>query len=541
VGTQAQSTIAAKSSPETGDPRAAVAAVSLLRFSPLLIVLLALVADARRATDPDLWGHVRFGQMLLRTGRLPSHDPFSYSAPGHLWLHHEWLSEVALAWVYDHFGVIGLKLMKLACAGVTVTCMALAGAETGAPVLIQFLVLLAATMLMAPSMQYRPQLFDFMFLSAILALLARDNARGRAPLWLAIPILALWANFHGGFFLGIAAMLIYSAVVAAQELYSTRQLARAPRLFAITAMAAIATAVTFAIPYARQSWYTLWYSLANPMTRHVISDWGPLTAVLLHALRGGGAGVYFSFAAAFFIAGWIAIARWPCARNLPLDAIGAAMTVAAFMAVRNIAVGAIAMAAPLMRHLAIATGAAAPGTSPPARNSGSSASPASGLTQVVLAALAVILAVRTGLISSEMPAIPPTPSGAVAFMGEHGLHGNVLNNFVWGEYLIWHLASQSKIFIDGRYDLAYSPRVVSDYVSFIRDRPGADAVLTGYPHDFVLISPDDGAEHLMVRATDWTVIYRDPDCILYARKDSGAARIAGVPVIGRARTPDFFP
>jgi len=47
-----------------------------------------------------LWGHVRFGQAVLNLHHLVLHDPYSYSAPGHYWNNHEWLSEVLMAAVF---------------------------------------------------------------------------------------------------------------------------------------------------------------------------------------------------------------------------------------------------------------------------------------------------------------------------------------------------------------------------------------------------------------------------------------------------------
>ena len=61
-----------------------------------------------------------------------------------------------------------------------------------------------------------------MLLAATLALLARDNYRGRAPVWLMIPMMALWSNLHGGFIVAIAALGAYSGVVGLQDLIAGR-------------------------------------------------------------------------------------------------------------------------------------------------------------------------------------------------------------------------------------------------------------------------------------------------------------------------------
>jgi hypothetical protein len=397
-------------------------------------------------------------------------------------------------------------------------------------------------MLIAPMMQYRPQMFDFLFLSAVLAMITRDHTRGRAPLWLAIPILALWSNLHGGFFLGIAVLGIYTLIAGAEELRSRRKLERAIRLAAITALAALSTAITFAIPYARQSWYAVWHSLTNPMTRYAIADWRPLVSALASAIRKDqiAPALLLGYAVLFSIASIAAIAIWPRAGYLPLDIIGLVMTAGAFMAVRNVAVGAIAIGPPLMRHLAVATGGVAPGAQEP-RDSPAAPMRPKWIFELVLGAFALFFAAITGLFSPRMTVSPPDPEGALIFMKQHNLHGNILNNFGWGLYLVWHAAPDSKIFVDGRYDLAYSPAVMHDYLMFIRDQPGALAVLAKYPHDLVLIAPDDPAVAVMKRADGWTVIYRDSDCILYARKDSVAAAISGVPVKGHAPDPEYFP
>ncbi|HZO82304.1 MAG TPA: hypothetical protein VFB33_11480, partial [Candidatus Binataceae bacterium] len=49
----------------------------ILRYAPGFVVLVAVLADAVQYADTDLWGHVRFGQMMLATHRVLRHDRFS--------------------------------------------------------------------------------------------------------------------------------------------------------------------------------------------------------------------------------------------------------------------------------------------------------------------------------------------------------------------------------------------------------------------------------------------------------------------------------
>ncbi|HEV2170108.1 MAG TPA: hypothetical protein VGR40_04125, partial [Candidatus Binatus sp.] len=161
--------------------------VSLLHYSPALVLFAIVIADLRQSTDPDLWGHILFGRELLLHGSLPSDNPYSYSAPGFHWLHHEWLSEVLMSSIFGHYGAFGLKLVKFGCTAGTITFIVVAMSETDAGAIVQTMILLAVALILIPAMQFRPQIFDFLFLSATIAILSRHNWRGSAPLWIVIP------------------------------------------------------------------------------------------------------------------------------------------------------------------------------------------------------------------------------------------------------------------------------------------------------------------------------------------------------------------
>jgi hypothetical protein len=120
-------------------------------------------------------------------------------------------------------------------------------------------------------------------------------------------------------------------------------------------------------------------------------------------------------------------------------------------------------------------------------------------------------------------------------MKQHRLQGNILNTFQWGEYLIWNMVPGSRVFIDGRYDTVFPLDVIYRFALFNFNLPGGDAVLTDFPTEFVLIKPDSGSRALMDARGDWKLIYEDASSMLYAKQDSAAARIAGVPLTGVAQ------
>ena len=268
-------------------------------------------------------GHLRFGEAFIAARHLLHHDTYSYSAAGHRWRDHEWLAEVVMAVVYDAAGVVGLKLWKFACTAAAMLCVADGEATAGAPPALQLTVLFAVACGFVLQAQLRPQMFGFVLFGALLALLARDTYRRNARLWLMLPLMALWANLHGGFFIGLAALALYSAVAFLQDIAAHAGWRRGGGLMILTAAAA---ARTLANPYGAGMWATVAHALANPYTRNVIRDWQPLWWAMLAQWHSSPSGVVF-YIAVIAMAGALAtsMAAVPSADDLPLVAVAAMM------------------------------------------------------------------------------------------------------------------------------------------------------------------------------------------------------------------------
>jgi hypothetical protein len=514
-------------------------AVPLSRYAPGVLLLAIAIAAAGQQVDPDLWGHVRFGQTVLSQHRLMFYDSYSYSAPGHLFLNHEWLSDIVMAFLYNHLGVVGLKLWKFGCAAATILLLAAGMAETGATPSVRMNTLIAAAVALMPQMQFRPQIFTFCLFAAILLLLARHNYRGAGPLWLAVPLMALWANLHGGFIIGLAALGIYTGVVGIGDLIAGAGIARALRAGLVTIAAAAATLLT---PYGLGIWESVLHALRNPFTRNVVTDWQPMLFAIVRQWNAGHLGVVYYLCVIGLIAAMaITFARTPRGGDLPLVTIAALMSAAAFTAVRNMPLAVIACAGPIARHAWLISrrtrdrkaGIAGESSGVPAH---------SGVNQWLAGALAMMVAVSSGMFSALIAVGRDYPAGAVAFMHRRGLRGNLLGAFGWGDYLIWHMAPDSKVFFDGRYDTVYPQRIIRDYVVFYFDLPGGARVLSEYPHDFVLIPPNSMANGLMRRTPGWKAIYRDAASVLYARVNQPAeSQAGGGPETGSTPRRQYFP
>lgn len=514
---------------------------SLVHYAPAFIVLLAVMADAMQYADTDLWGHVRFGQIILRTGHLIRHDIFSYSARGAPWIDHEWLSQVVMAAFYNTLGVAGLKLMKFLCAGAIMLLLAADVGETGAAPTAQFAVLIAAAAGLQLQIQFRPQLVDYIFLSAMLALLARWRRRATAPLWLILPMMVLWANLHGGFFIGVVVLGGYAGVLGLQDLWEGRGVRRALRLGALTPFAALVTLIN---PWGFGEWQIVAHNFQSLITMRYNPEFQSMFYTLHSVFVRGGSIYPFIFPLCIMAALPISFAVTPTLEDLPELAIAVLMTALAFYAIRNMAFAVIACAAPIAlradravsRWRVRATGA--DGGWLRARDSQSSRAP-SGVQLIALAAAAVF-AIAGGLFSTRLPDYTAYPMGAINFMKKHDLYGNVLCDYKWAVCLLWHEAPRSRVFIDS-FELRYPRKVQQEYIDFLRGGAGARRVLAAYPHDFILIDTGSPQFHFMMKQKGWRLVYRDPVAALFARAGSAATRIAGVPIVRVTAPPSVFP
>jgi hypothetical protein len=125
-------------------------------------------------------------------------------------------------------------------------------------------------------------------------------------------------------------------------------------------------------------------------------------------------------------------------------------------------------------------------------------------------------------------------------MSAHGLHGNILDDFDWGSYLIFHCAPRSRVFIDGRAELVYSNHLIDEYVGFLEGGPGSEEILLAYPSDFILIKPETRAYQIVIADPRWKLIYRDATSALFSRRLAPGVAVATARVT-KAVTPSLFP
>ena len=441
---------------------------------------------------------------MLGTGHIPIRDTWSYSVPGSSIRIHEWLAEAIFAVAYQCCGVTGLKLIKLICATVTIGALAIGLAQTTASIRIQRMILILAGGALTIQMQYRPQLFTFAMLSIVMATIAIEVYRGGARRWPLIPMFALWANLHGGFTTGLGALGLAASVIAIQEVMAGKMPSRGLRLGIVTIFAAGATVLN---PNGIGIWTNVLHSVSDPLLRQIVSDWVPLPVLLISIWKTSALELMqLVLTLGLFGAFIYSIVMAPTLDDAPMMAVAIVFIGAGFYMVRNLALGVIAVAIPLAHHLDLAFAK---------RSDADSKSAQLDPIPVRIAILIAVVAITIVMFGNRLPNFASQPEGAVAFMNAHGLHGNILNQFEWGDYIIWH-QPQSRIFIDVRAELVYPDYVMREYADFHYGKPGAERALQKYPTDFILIKPEMSGYGLIASDPAWRIIYQDQVATLFA-------------------------
>jgi len=181
--------------------------LTLKRVAILVVFLLgALIASRPQAADPDLYWHVRSGEVMIDSGKVITGDVFSHTLTGGPRVHYEWFSEVIMAVSQRIFSYYGLAL--LAAIYVMAALWLMYRLTTGTLGVRLLLVLLAANASMTASMA-RPQAWMLIFTLVLVGMVLR---RGPGLRWLPV-IMFAWANLHGGWVNGY---IILAAAVFAE-------------------------------------------------------------------------------------------------------------------------------------------------------------------------------------------------------------------------------------------------------------------------------------------------------------------------------------
>jgi hypothetical protein len=461
--------------------------------------------------DTDTWWHLKTGQYIWQNHALPVPDPFAYTTylgkpayPGEgatrdFNLAHEWLAQIILYLVYAAGGFPGLVLFRAALMTAFSGVLGLVAFHRSHGFYRSLAAAFAAAIIAKSVATDRPYLITFLLLAITLAILEYRGAARWARLWVLPGMFLVWANLHGGYFMGWAVVGAYCA----EALFLRWRKQPVPderRLWTVFALSVLASGLNpnfFAVipgmfAYRQsflQSTLNEWHhpALWPPNTYSVVLF--AAAAVLLWARRKTRLADWLLFLA-------FGVLSLMADRNkILLGMIGPIVIVSYLPWKRTLPV--------LAEFLA-----------------------------VVLVLIGAGAQVARGSAFQLRAAEWKFPSGAADFLLAHHVSEPMFNLYEYGGYLMWRLWPQERVFIDGR---ALNESVFQDYLRIAFNSGSAQLflnrnvqqLLNQYGVQVIVVEGSEynrGAPYLLAAAladphqTEWKLVYRDNQAMVFMRR-----------------------
>ena len=466
----------------------------------LLVVLVAVLGSVLLAVAPQLlvadsWMTLVAGREIAQYG-LPSHEALTVMPLGHRWTDQQWLAQIVF-YTVDKVGGIRLAVL-LNIALVTVTlALGVAFARKREASARSTLIIAIFTMLVAPwSWQLRAQALALPLFVVVLALAASDVRTPSRRVFLALPLVALWANLHGSVLVGAGIVSLAGIVGFARR--ATRGTG-APGYGRSLVLAAAPWACLFASPYA---WHLpAYYRLmlfTSPVSK-VIVEW---QAPKPH----GWYLIFFGVAAVTAV-----IAVWQRRRLGWYEIAILAVTLAGSLRSGR---GIVWFALAVLVLLPTALDGALGDRSPPLRRRVGLALGTTSLAVLALSLVAVASRANSWFEKEWTPAVPRVVARAAA---EIPGRKAVFPSDMRGDWLLWKIPElRGRVAYDVRFELVTADQLAS-LVRYKNTRPGWQTVATGYP--ILVFDTNEGKARIRKarREPGTTVLYQDASVVVLRR------------------------
>jgi len=466
-----------------------------------LLVVLAVLTVRSRFDDPDMWWHLKMGEIIYVSHTIPTTDLFSYTTAHHAYVAHEWLPQLLIYSAYKFGGYSGLMFWlcffssALLVAGYGLCWLYSENAK------VSFLGALTIWLFATVGFAIRPQMIGYLLL--VVELLILHLGRTRNPRWfLGLPLLfAIWVNCHGSFFLGliVAAVFLFSSFLVFQRgsLVSERWNPRHSGMLAFALSLSIG-ALLLNPTGVKQILYPIDTLLHQPIGLSQVDEWQPLQLGDSRGLISMGVlGCIFLL---------VIVQRkelfW---HELMLLGLG---TWLAASHQRMLFVFGILAAPCLSRLLSTAWEGYNADEDRPLPNA----------IFIAASVLTLFLAFPRNQILAEQ-VNEHSPVKAVQFMKANHLSGRMLNEYVYGGYLIW-ATPELPVFVDGRSDIFEATGVLGEFAKWATLQSNPNELLDKYRIDFCLLTRQAPMSSVLPLLHGWTTVYSDDNSVVFMR--SGA-------------------
>ncbi len=443
-----------------------------LRLGTALMFFLAAVGFliGRRALgDNSFFTHFATGRLILESGSVPSTDPYSFTAQGEPWVVQSWLASVIYAGLDSLTGGFGIRLFNGLLTAATAAVLWKVISKRNGTLFISLglsgtVLVIGATMWSA-----RPLLFGLLGFVLVLAVL--DGLI--KPVWL-LPVMWVWVNSHGSF--PLAGVLV--GTVGVGEWLDRREFpVDTARILGWVTAGTLLGGINPLGP--RLLWFPVQLLRRGEALDNVV-EWRPFQ------LQGLNAWVFAGLIVAFIVS---IVHRVEWRSVVP----ALVFTLAALLAVRNIAVASVVLAAGAAPNLHMGFGQL--------RLSDRGMMPRLlGASSFCFGLLAIVSTFSAPIVLDGYPVEELKVLEADGlFDGEQ----RIIHTEIVGNYLGLWKGTDANVFVDDRFDF-YPQQVLDDFDVMLY---GGDyeAVIDRYEPDAILWKTGGGFEAWLMARPEWVV------------------------------------
>ncbi len=472
----------------------------IVSFPVLLAVALAACVylfDSGSIADPDIWWHLRNAEVLTNTHSVVRQDLYSFTAAGSPWINEAWLGELPYYFGWQWLGIRGIYLVMLIQTELILLGVFALSYFASRNIKAAFLASSLGVWLATVSFGPRTLLIGWICLLAELFLLEQFK-RGKDLLWWLVPLFILWINLHGSWLIGMVLFWTFCACGIVSGNWGRVEATRwtGSKFRKLVLVGGFSVAGLFLNPYTYHLVsYPFNVAFQQKLNVGHVEEW---MSVDFHTVRGK---ILFAMLAAMIVLALVRRRRWRL-DDLAFLLIGlyAALTYSRFLFLAAILITPI-LAAEL-------------DFLPPYRPSVDKP----WLNAVLIVAIGAACAWRFPAEETlQRDTVRTYPVTALEYLKEFHPEGRVLNDYLWGGYLIWNVP-HIPVFIDSRVDIFEYNGVFADYLDLTQLRNSLD-ILDKYNIRYVLYRKNSPVAVLLMNTAGWKIRYQDATTALFERRE----------------------
>jgi hypothetical protein len=480
--------------------------------------------------DYDFWWHIATGRYIVETGTIPDNDPFSFTSnleenknPFPRWeksiLKQYWLSQVIFYFIYDYTGAAGIILLRSILLTLVIVFVFWMLHRWSVSLPVSFVFVFILFTLLQRTTGERPVLFTMLFTVLTFFILEDFKEKKDKKIFFLPPLMFFWANLHGGFILGVVIIMVFMfgegvKIILKKSVYGKNE------IILFCGATALSLIFSFINPTGWDAFSFAFLSKYNPLREGVHEYYSPFFMYKnkLTSIHYGYLFLALSFPPILIL------------RNKRLDLSHAILLSGTFLmslsAMRFIIFYTIIGSMVIGREVDILI-----------RNlfetKFSEETYKRVLNFLTVAVLFSAVLFAAGFFNFKVGHGSSVPKGAVDFVENNRLQGNMFNDYGYGGYIAWRLYPWKKTFIDTRslnltVKTEYS--LIESGVDFIEGeepsiikKPLWERLLNHYRINFVFLSLLDIYGQILpvifklIESDNWVPIYCDPGGVIVIR------------------------